>query len=130
MPYNGTYNSRNHPVRACKFSDSGTPGTGQRPLGNHWPCVQAQRAGVPANDSATLFPGVWAWKHPAFTNMCSEVLASLDPADRAAVDLSTYAGYFEAGSAPPSALHPRRDCSIGHPTSSPDKSQLLLSKRA
>ena len=62
-------------------------------------CMQAQRAGLPSDDSSSLFPGVWAWKSPAYTNMCSEVIDSLDPEDARRIDLAENGGFFEAGSA-------------------------------
>ena len=65
-------------------------------------CMQGQRAGEAPSD-AGMFPHVWetagGWKKPAFTDMCSSYTSTLPPAD--ATDLSTYGGYFEAGSEPP-----------------------------
>lgn len=60
--------------------------------------MQAQRAGIQATDSTTLFPSLWEWKQPAYTNVCTEVLAELAPADAANINLKDYVGYFEAGS--------------------------------
>lgn len=62
-------------------------------------CMQAQRAGLAGDDSSSLFPGVWSWKSPAYTNMCSEVIDALDPEDAQRIDLAENGGFFEAGSA-------------------------------
>lgn len=64
--------------------------------------VQAQRVGPAPADASTLFPNIWSaaggWKTPAFTDMCSSVVSTLDPTDAASSDLSSFGGYFEAGS--------------------------------
>lgn len=63
--------------------------------------MQAQRAGVPEKDSAELFPQVWTWKKPAFTNMCSDFLSDdtlLTDAQKTNIDFVHWPGYFEAGS--------------------------------
>ena len=62
--------------------------------------MQAQRAGVQAPDSVNLFPNIWEWKKPGYTNVCTDFLKSIPAADRAKVDFPRKAGYFEAGSAP------------------------------
>jgi hypothetical protein len=64
--------------------------------------MQAQRAGVPEKDSETVFPQVWTWKTPAFTNTCGDFLKDdtvLAAEHKTNVDLIHYPGYFEAGSA-------------------------------
>lgn len=58
---------------------------------------------MPEPDSADLFPQVWTWKKPGFTNICSDFLADdtlLAAEDKTNVNLKNWPGYFEAGSAP------------------------------
>jgi hypothetical protein len=65
---------------------------------------------VPEKDSETLFPQVWTWKKPGFTNTCSDFLTNgthLTAKQKKDVDLVHYPGYFEAGSAP---LHTHLSC--------------------
>eukprot|EP00892_Ulva_mutabilis_P000082 jgi/Ulvmu1/10074/UM006_0021.1 len=68
-------------------------------IGLNMAYYEAQRAGMPPNDSAALFPNVWEWKKPGYVNACSDFLATLSPEDRAGVDFSNNAGFFEAGNA-------------------------------
>ena len=74
--------------------------SGRRPRPTCGPRVQAQRAGNVPNDSQALFPNIWEWKKPGYVNACTDFVASLSPEDRAGVDFSNNAGFFEAGSAP------------------------------
>lgn len=66
-------------------------------------CVQAQRAGRQAPDSSTLFPNVWTWKKPGYTNVCTAAIMQYDGGDGEASNLKDYPGYFEAGSTLPSS---------------------------
>lgn len=67
-------------------------------------CVQAQRAGRAAPDSAQLFPTVWAWKEPGYENVCTEALKEYDAGDGEFSNLKDFPGYFEAGSTLPCML--------------------------
>eukprot|EP00892_Ulva_mutabilis_P000071 jgi/Ulvmu1/10064/UM006_0011.1 len=68
-------------------------------IGLQFAFYEAQRAGVKPNDSAALFPNIWEWKNPGYTNICSDFLKTVPAADRAKADFATKAGYFEAGNA-------------------------------
>lgn len=69
--------------------------------------MQAQRAGLPEADSQVMFPQIWTWKEPGFTNICSDFLANssaLAAEHKTNTDLTKWPGYFEAGSAPSSLV--------------------------
>lgn len=61
--------------------------------------MQAQRAGVEPPDGVTTFSSVWSWKSEAFTTICPTYFERLSPAERRALHLEHYAGYFQNGSA-------------------------------
>ena len=61
--------------------------------------VQGQRSGQEPSDGGSMYPSVWGWKEPAYTDMCSEAAGNFS--DTSGAMLGTYGGYFEAGSAHP-----------------------------
>jgi hypothetical protein len=60
---------------------------------------EIQRAGVKPADGDATVPQVWAWKKPAYTNICKtyqrQFMTTTQTAD---ANLKTFPGYFEAGS--------------------------------
>ena len=51
-----------------------------------------------------MYPKVWGWKEPAYTDLCSEAAGNYT--DESGAMLGTYGGFFEAGSACPLAPCP------------------------
>eukprot|EP00892_Ulva_mutabilis_P000098 jgi/Ulvmu1/10089/UM006_0036.1 len=68
-------------------------------IGINMAFYEAQRAGERPPDSLRLFPQVWEWKSPGYTNVCSEYLATLTAQQQRGVDFPRFPGFFEAGTA-------------------------------
>eukprot|EP00892_Ulva_mutabilis_P000079 jgi/Ulvmu1/10071/UM006_0018.1 len=68
-------------------------------IGINAPFMEAQRAGIRPSDSLGKFPGVWAWKSPAYESVCNDFVSTLSPSVRSGTDFPNLPGYFEAGNA-------------------------------